>query len=98
MRILEKIVFKQEIYPQGKKVIDDDQFVYKEGTSTTTALIKCQHNWLKWLIPLRATAVKFVASNSFRSRYVRQPSSSLRPTALKFAMSNSFRFRYVRQL
>ena len=49
MRILEKIVFKQEIYPQVKKVIDDDQFAYKEGTSTTTALIKCQHNWLKWL-------------------------------------------------
>ena len=49
MRIFEKIVFKQEIYPQVKKVIDDDQFAYKEGTSTTTALIKCQHNWLKWL-------------------------------------------------
>ena len=49
MRILEKIVFKQEIYPQVKKVIDEDQFAYKEGTSTTTALIKCQHNWLKWL-------------------------------------------------
>ena len=26
MRILEKIVFKQEKYPQVKKVIDDDQF------------------------------------------------------------------------
>ena len=49
MRILEKIVFKQEIYPQVKKVIDDDQFAYKKGTSTTTALIKCHHNWLKWL-------------------------------------------------
>ena len=49
MRILEKIVFKQEIYPEVKKVIDDDQFAYKEGPSTTTALIKCQHNWLKWL-------------------------------------------------
>ena len=49
MRILEKIVFKQEIYPQVKKVIDDDQFAYKEETSTTTALTKCQHNWLKWL-------------------------------------------------
>ena len=47
MRILEKIVFKQEIYPQVKKVIDEDQFAYKEGTSTATALIKCQHNWLK---------------------------------------------------
>ena len=49
MRILEKIVFKQEIYPQVTKVIDDDQFAYKEETSTTTALNKCQHNWLKWL-------------------------------------------------
>ena len=44
IRIFEKIVFKQEIYPQVKKIIDDDQFAYKEGTSTTTALIKCQHN------------------------------------------------------
>ena len=49
MRILEKIVFKQEIYPQVKKVRDDDQFAYKEEASTTTALINCQHNWLKWL-------------------------------------------------
>ena len=49
MRILEKNVFKQEISLQAKKVIDKDQFAYKEGTSTTTALIKCQHNWLKWL-------------------------------------------------
>ena len=49
MRILEKNVFKQEISLQAKKVIDEDQFAYKEGTSTTTALIKCQHNWLKWL-------------------------------------------------
>ena len=26
MRTLEKIVFKQEMYPQVKKVIDDEQF------------------------------------------------------------------------
>ena len=31
MRILEKVLFKQEIYPQAKKVIDDDQFAYLRG-------------------------------------------------------------------
>ena len=40
-------MFKQEIYET--MVRDDDQFAYKEETSTTTALINCQHNWLKWL-------------------------------------------------
>ena len=30
-------------------MIGRDQFAYKEGTNTTTALIKCSHHWLKWL-------------------------------------------------
>ena len=43
------MVFKQEISAVAKSVIPMDQFAYKEGTNTTTALIKCQHHWLKWL-------------------------------------------------
>jgi hypothetical protein len=39
MRILERIVFKQEISPQAKKPIDEDQFAYKEGTSTIQPLL-----------------------------------------------------------
>ena len=49
MRIVERIMFKQEISVQAKMLIDKDQHAYKEGTSTTTALITCQHHWLKWL-------------------------------------------------
>ena len=49
MRIVERIIFKQEISVQAKMLIDKDQHTYKEGTSTTTALITCQHHWLKWL-------------------------------------------------
>ena len=31
------------------RILEKIVFAYKEGRSTTTALIKCQHNWLKWL-------------------------------------------------
>ena len=30
-------------------MIGEDQFAYKEGTNTTTALIKSQYYWFKWL-------------------------------------------------
>ena len=49
IRIVERIIFKQEICLQAKMLIDKDQHAYKEGTSTITALITCQHHWLKWL-------------------------------------------------
>ena len=49
MRLFERLVFKQEISKEFKSVIGVDQFAYKEGCNTTIALIKCQHNWLKWL-------------------------------------------------
>ena len=49
IRIVERIIFKQEISLQAKMLIDKDQHAYKEGTSTMTALITCQHHWLKWL-------------------------------------------------
>ena len=49
MRLIEKIIFKQEILLQSNSMIGKDQFAYKENTNTTTALIKCQYYWLKWL-------------------------------------------------
>ena len=49
MRLFEKMVFKQDISAVAKSLIGRDQFAYKEGTNTTTARIKCQHHWLKWL-------------------------------------------------
>lgn len=49
MRIFEKLVIRQEISQILKTVIKSDQFAYKEGSNTTMALVKCQHNWLKWL-------------------------------------------------
>ena len=49
MRLIEKIIFKQEMLLQSNSMIDKDQFAYKENTNTTTALIKCQYYWLKWL-------------------------------------------------
>ena len=47
IRIVERIIFEQEISLQAKMLIDKDQHAYKEGTSTITALITCQHHWLK---------------------------------------------------
>ena len=49
IRIVERIIFEQEISLQAKMLIDKDHHAYKEGTSTITALITCQHHWLKWL-------------------------------------------------
>ncbi|CAB4017597.1 Hypothetical predicted protein [Paramuricea clavata] len=49
MRLFEKIVFREEILEHSKLIIGHDQFAYKKGTNTTSALIKCQHHWLKWL-------------------------------------------------
>ena len=40
---------KQEIASAFKSVLGQDQFAYKEGTSTADALIICLHHWLKWL-------------------------------------------------
>ena len=49
MRIFEKLVFKQEISAKLKSIIGKDQFAYRTGSNTTMAIIKCQHQWLKWL-------------------------------------------------
>ena len=49
MRLFEKIVFKEEILEHSKSIIGRNQFAYKKGTNTTSALIKCLYHWLKWL-------------------------------------------------
>ncbi len=49
MRLFEKIVSKEEILEHSKSIIGNDQLAYKKGTNTTSALIKCQYHWLKWL-------------------------------------------------
>ena len=49
MRIFERLVCKQELSPVLKDKIGPDQFAYKNGCSTSMALIKCQHHWLDWL-------------------------------------------------
>ena len=45
MRRFKKIVFKEEILKHSKSIIGHDQFAYKKGTNTTSALIKCQYHW-----------------------------------------------------
>ena len=47
--LFEKITFREEILERSKSIIGHDQFVYKKRTNTTSALVKCQHHWLKWL-------------------------------------------------
>ena len=49
MRLFERCVHKFELAHVMRKVIDSDQFAYKEGHNSTMALIKCQYTWLKWL-------------------------------------------------
>ena len=49
MRLFENIVFQEEIEEHSKSIISNDQFAYKKGSNTTTALIKCQYHLLNWL-------------------------------------------------
>ena len=41
-------VYQSELL-HASESIDQDQFAYKKGLNSTTALIKCQYKWLKWL-------------------------------------------------
>ena len=63
MRLFEKLVFKQEISMQSNFIIGKDQFAYKTGSNTTTALIKCQHQWLKWLDDEEVDSVRVISFN-----------------------------------
>ncbi|CAB4035417.1 Hypothetical predicted protein, partial [Paramuricea clavata] len=49
MRLFERVIYKQEIASAFKSVVGQNKFAYKEGTSTTDALIMCLHHWLEWL-------------------------------------------------
>ena len=49
MRLFQKLVFKQEISANLQSIIGKDQFAYRTESNTTMAIIKCQHQWLKWL-------------------------------------------------
>jgi hypothetical protein len=61
MRLFEKLVFKQEIRPHLNSIIGKDQFAYRTGLNTTTALIKCQHQWLKWLEDEEVDSVRVIS-------------------------------------
>jgi retron-type reverse transcriptase len=41
--------------------IGKDQFAYKTGSNTTTAFIKCQHQWLKWLDDEEVDSVRVIS-------------------------------------
>ncbi|CAB3984672.1 Hypothetical predicted protein, partial [Paramuricea clavata] len=61
MTLFEKLLFKQEISMQSNFIIGKDQFAYKTGSNTTTALIKCQHQWLKWLDDEEVDSVRVIS-------------------------------------
>ena len=45
----ERLVYRQELSQYLNNFIGLDQFAYRKGHNTTTALIKCQYAWLKQL-------------------------------------------------
>ena len=49
MRLLERLVYRNELSIVCDNHIDLDQFAYRKGHNSTMALLKSQHNWLKWL-------------------------------------------------
>ena len=49
MRLFERLVYRNELSIVCDNHIDLDQFAYRKGHSSTMALLKSQHNWLKWL-------------------------------------------------
>ena len=49
MRLFERLVYKNELSFVCTNHIDLDQFAYRKAHNSTMALLKSQHNWLKWL-------------------------------------------------
>ena len=49
MRLFERVVFRFELSNVINNSIGSDQFAYHKGLNTTMALVKCQHEWLRWL-------------------------------------------------
>ena len=49
LRLFERLVYRNELSTVCANHIDLDQFAYRKGHNFTMALLKSQHNWLKWL-------------------------------------------------
>lgn len=49
MRLLERVLVKQELSSALRSAIGPDRFAYKERCNTTLALLACHHHWLKGL-------------------------------------------------
>ena len=49
MCLFERGVYKNELSTVCANHIDLDQFAYRKEHNSTMALLKSQHNWLKWL-------------------------------------------------
>ena len=49
MRLLERIIYQNELSHQNVEFIGNDQYAYKKGLNSTMALLKYQHKWLQWL-------------------------------------------------
>ena len=55
MRLFERLVYRKELSTVCANHIDLDQFAYRKGHNSTMALLKSQHNWLKWLDEMRTS-------------------------------------------
>ena len=49
MTLFERVVFRFELSNVIYNSNCSDQFAYHKGPNTTMALVKCQHEWLRWL-------------------------------------------------
>ena len=49
MRLLERVLVKQELSSALRSAIGPDRLAYKERYDTTLALLACHHHWLKGL-------------------------------------------------
>ena len=47
-------------------MIGKDQFAYGTGSNTTMTIIKCQHQWLKWLEDEDVDFIRVIPSISAR--------------------------------
>ena len=55
MRLFERLVYRKELSTVCANHIDLDQFAYRKGHNSTMALLKSQHNWLRWLDEMRTS-------------------------------------------
>jgi hypothetical protein len=104
MRLFEKLVFKLEISSHTKTITGNDQFAYKGGTNTTTALIKCLYHWLKWLEDEDVDFVRII-SFDFSKAFDSAPhnivceklkSTNLNPYIINYSIINFLTYRRQR--